>query len=49
MGWAWVMIFPFQLMGVKKQHAISQNAEHQCQAEMTEEWDYVAEFFHFLQ
>lgn len=39
---------PVQLMGVKKQHTISQYAEHQCQAEMTEEWNYVAEFFHLF-
>ena len=38
-----------QLMRVKKQHSIRQNAEHQGQAKMTEEWDYVAEFFHLFQ
>lgn len=41
--------FPVQLMRVKKQHPIRQNAEHQGQAKMTEEWDYVAEFFHLFQ
>jgi hypothetical protein len=40
---------PIQLMRVKKQYPISQNAEHEGQAEMTEEWDYVSKFFHLFQ